>query len=231
MASNLANLSSVIVSGRTMPPPQLLQNIPTLHWILEQVVEDWLRAVEPYQAQIDRMGSNPVMSFNHSLDGFSELQAPFLKCLFSYAFFFVAADTAYKNLLRRLNRARDLSGLNLTSPNPPCQKPFVKKVRTIRNIAIAHISSGDMDSIDNFSAMTWNPMSLSSVSGGRPDLEKLTFAPGYFRGTDASGQDVRSQDLEVSGLKTPHYGYCLPYLESYDKICCDYLKALQAAMS
>ena len=231
MTSKLANLLPVIVSGRTMPPPQVLQNIPTLHWILEQVVEDWLRAVEPYQAQIDKMGSNPDMSFNHSLDGFSELQAPFLKCLFSYAFFFVAADTAYKNLLKSLNRARDLSGLDLKSPNPPCQKPFVKKIRTIRNIAIAHIPSGDTDSIDSFFAMGWNPMSLSSVSGGRTDLEKLTFAPGYLRGTDASGRDVRSQDLEVSGLKSPHYGDCLPYLESYDEICCDYLKELQAALS
>ena len=231
MTSNLANVSPVIVSGRTMPPPQLLQNIPTLHWILEQVVEDWLRAVEPYQAQIDKMGSNPDISFTNSLVGFSELQAPFLKCLFSYAFFFVAADTAYTNLLKRLNRARDLSGLDLKSPDPPSREPLVKKIRTIRNVAIAHISSGDTDSIDNFSAMTWNPMSLSSVSGGRPDLEKLTFAPGYFRGTDASGRDVRSQDFEVSGLKTPHYGHCLPYLESYDEICCDYLKALQAEMS
>lgn len=231
MTSKLANLSPVIVSGRTMPPPQVLQNIPTLHWILEQVVEDWLRAVEPYQAQIDKMGSNPDMSLTNILDGLSELQAPFLKCLFSYAFFFVAADTAYTNLLRRLNRARDLSGLNPESPCPRSREPFVKMIRTIRNIAIAHISSGDTDSIDSFSAMTWNPMSLSSVSGGRPDLENLAFAPGYFRGTDASGRNVRSQDLEVSGLKTPHYGHCLPYLESYDEICCDYLKELQAALS
>ena len=131
MTSKLANLSPVIVSGRTMPPPQVLQNIPTLHWILEQVVEDWLRAVEPYQVQIDKMGSNPDMLFTNILDGFSELQAPFLKCLFSYAFFFVAVDTAYTNLLRRLNRARDLFGLNLESPSAPSREPFVKKISTI----------------------------------------------------------------------------------------------------
>ena len=230
MTSKLAGLSPLMVSGRTMPPPQLFQNIPTLHWILEQVVEDWLRTVEPYQAQIDKAEGSTNLSLTNSLLGFSELQAPFLKCLFSYAFFFVAADTAYKNLLRRLNRARDLSGVNLKYPDPPNQEPFVMKIRRIRNIAIAHISSGDTDNIDNFAAMSWQPMSLSSVSGGRPDLEQLTFAPGYFSGTDASGQIVHSQDLEVSGLKTPHYGHCLPYLESYDEKCCDYLKALQAAI-
>ena len=213
-----------------MPPPQLLTNIPTLHWILEQVVEDWLRAVEPYQAQIERTVSNPNMLLTDTLVGFEELQAPFLKCLFSYAFFFVAADTAYTNLLRRLNRARALSGLDLEPPDPPQRESFVEKIRKIRNSAIAHISSGDTDSIDSFAAMSWQPMSLSSVGVGHPDLEKLTFAPGYFRGTDASGQNVQSQDLEVSGLKTAHYGHCLPYLESYDEVCCEYLKALQAAL-
>ena len=231
MASKLVNLSPVVVSGRTMPPQELLTNIPTLHWILEQVVEDWLRAVEPYQAQIDEMGSGPNMPFADSLLGFEELQAPFLKCLFSYAFFFVAADTAYTNLYEELNRANNASGLRLNHRKRPKKTdPVVKKIRTIRDTAIAHFPSKTGSPIDNFAAMNWQPMSLSWANGGRLDLERLTFAPGYFRGTDASGHNVRSQDLEVSGLKTAHYGHCLPYLESYDEICCDYLEALKAAM-
>lgn len=59
------------------------------------------------------------------------------------------------------------------------------------------------------------------------NLEKLTFSPGRFRGTDASGQRVVSQDLEVSGVKTAHYDHCLPYLNRYDEVCCAYLQALQ----
>lgn len=63
------------------------------------------------------------------------------------------------------------------------------------------------------------------------NLEKLTFSPGRFRGTDASGQRVVSQDLEVSGVKTAHYDHCLPYLNRYDEVCCAYLQALQVKLA
>ena len=53
MASTLANLSPITVCGKVLPTPQLFQNIPMVHRMLEEVLEDWLRAVEPYQRQID----------------------------------------------------------------------------------------------------------------------------------------------------------------------------------
>ena len=74
-------------------------------------------------------------------------------------------------------------------------------------------------------------MELSWSKGERPDLEKVTFGAGHFSMTDDSGRRIRSRDLEVPGLTIAHNQHCLPYLEQYDKMCCDYLQALQAALS
>ncbi len=230
MASNLETLSPITVHSQTLPSPQLFHNIPMLHWMLGEVLEDWLRAVDPYQMSVDSAKTEPAKLFAVGT-GFMELQPALLKCLFAYAFFFVSADNAYGNFYRDLNRANRLSGLNLQHPKPPKITPFVTKIATIRDISIAHIPSDKAAPIDAFAAMSWQPMALSHSSEGQPDLERLTFLPGRFRGTDATGQVNQSTDLEVSGIRSPHSEHCLPYLERYDKVCCEYLGALQDAMS
>lgn len=230
MASELTGLSPVTVNGKVLPPPQLFQNIPILHWILQEVLEDWLRAVQPYQVWVDAVGGNSAKEWAVG-SGFMELQPALLKSLFSYAFFFTAADNAYENFYRDLNQANRLSGLNLKHRKPPTKTSFVKKIIVIRDISIAHIPSSKANPIDTFAAMSWQPMALSWSLKGGPDLEKLTFGPGRFRGTDASGHTTQSQDLEVPGVKTAHNVHCLPYLEHYDEVCCEYLQSIQTAMS
>ncbi len=229
MASNLKTLSPVTVCGEKLPSPQLFQNIPMLHWILEEVLNDWLRAVEPYQINVDAASTESERLFAVA-SGFGELQPSFLKCLFSYAFFFVSTDNAYANFYRELNRANNLSGVRIQHRKRPKKSPFVSKIVNIRNISIAHIPSAKADPINAVAGMDWQPMALSYANGGRrPDLEKLTFGPGRLRVTDATGQSRQSLDLEVEGMKTPHFRHCLPYLEEYDEVCCEYLRALQNA--
>ena len=53
MASGLSKLSSMTVCGEILPYPNLYNNIPLLHRFLEEALEDWLRAVEPYQVKLD----------------------------------------------------------------------------------------------------------------------------------------------------------------------------------
>lgn len=224
MASGLTNLSPITVGGEDLPTPQLFHNIPMLHRILEEVVEDWLRVVEPYQRQVDDADDDSARIFAAGT-GFMELRPHFLKCLFSYIFFFVAADNAYAYFYKELNQANNASGRRLKRRDPPNKSPFVEKIRMVRNIAIAHFPSDRARPIDAFAAMDWQTMSMPTGH-----LEELTFVPGRFRGTEASGQRVESQDLEVSGLKTPHNDHCLPYLNQYDEVCCEYLQALQAAL-
>lgn len=230
MASGLSKLSSITVCGQKLPYPHLFHNIPLLHRFLEEVLEDWLRAVEPYQAKLDR-GDGDQVDWVAISSGFMELQPTLLKSLFSYAFFFVSADNAYKRFYCDLNKAQDLIGDTPISLDPPEKPPFVKKIRTIRNIAIAHMPSEKAKPIDAFAATSWQPMSLSWNHEGYPDFERLTFAPGQFRGTDASGSPVKSQDLEVPGLRTAHFDHCMPYLEEFDEVCCQYLQALQKALT
>jgi len=230
LASELNDLSPITVCGEVLPPPQLFQNIPMLHWILQEVLEDWLRAVKPYQMQVDSVEGYAAKEWAVG-PGFMELQPALLKSLFSYAFFFTAADNAYENFYRDLNQANRLSGLHLKHGKSPTKSSFVKKIIVIRDIAIAHIPSSKANPIDTFAAMSWQPMALSWSLKGSPDLEKLTFGPGRFRSTDDSGHTTQSQDLEVPGVKTAHYGHCLPYLEYYDEVCCEYLQSIQTAMS
>ena len=230
MASNLETLSPITVDGAKWPSPQLFNNIPILHRILTEVVEDWLRAVEPYQMNVDGADTESAKQFAAG-SGFMELQPALLKCLFSYAFFFVSADNAYGNFYKELNHANNLSGLNLKHFKPPQKTPFVTKITNIRDISIAHIPSEKAEPIDAFAAMSWQPMALSWSKKGQPDLERLTFGPGRFRGTDATGQSKQSLDLEVAGVKAPHFEHCLPYLEHYDEVCCEYLSALQDALN
>ena len=81
MTSGLMKLSPITVAGKSLPPAHLFQNIPTLHRILEEVLQDWLRAVEPYQREID--GADGEMSMRAATStGFVELQPLLLKCLF-----------------------------------------------------------------------------------------------------------------------------------------------------
>ena len=188
-----------------------------------------MRAVEPYQSQIDS-AVDDTARLNAVLSGIMNLQRPFLKSLFSYALFFVATDQAYEHLYKELDDANYLSGLKLKHSKPPKKSSFVEKIYTIRNISIAHFPSKKPSVIDGLAAMSWQPMALSSKLGDYPDLEKLTFAPGRFRGTDSTGKRIESKDLEVSGVKTAHYDHCLPYLERYDELCYRYLKALHAEM-
>src|SRR5713226_6669626 len=56
MASNLGDQTLIVVpmgtGTPTLPLPQLLENLPMLHRILEEVLRDWHRAVEPYEARL-----------------------------------------------------------------------------------------------------------------------------------------------------------------------------------
>ena len=224
MESGLTNLSPITAGGEKLPTPQLFYNIPMLHRILEEVVEDWTSAVEPYQRQVDDADDDSAKLFA-SVSGFQNLRAQFLKCLFSYAFFFVAADNAYAHFYKELNHANRVSGLRLQHGKPPQKSSFVEKVIRIRNMAIAHFPADRAHRIDAFAAMDWQAMSMPT-----DNLERLTFGPGRLRGTDASGQRVQSQDLEVRGVKTAHDEPCLPYLSSYDELCCEYLQTLQGEL-
>ena len=147
MACNLETLSPIAVHGGKLPSPQLFNNIPILHWTRVEVVEAWSRAVEPYQVSVDTAETESAQRFAVGT-GFMESQTAMLKCLYSYAFFFVSANNAYGNFYKELNRANNLPGLNLKHSRPPQKTPFVTKIANIRDISVAHIPSETFAELD-----------------------------------------------------------------------------------
>jgi hypothetical protein len=230
MASNLKGQSPVTVATggvTSLPAVQLFENIPTLHQVLQEIVNDWHRGVQPYNARIAAGQESAEYVIGLAC---LELQPTLLKCLFSYVFFFVAADHAYAGFYAGLNRANELASLHVKHAKPPHHTPLVEKARLIRNWSIAHFSSAKANRIDAYAAMSWTPLTLSRPHEGPWDLKTLTFGGFRLRYTDESGRTVQSRDLQVQGLDELHQE-CLAYLEAYDKMCIDYLAALRTALN
>lgn len=206
-----------------MPPPQLLENLPTLHLILEEVARDWLRAVEPYAA---RLAAKTESADYVVSTAFIDLQPSLLKCLFSYVFFFVAADRAYGALYASLHLANRT--LRVAHGKPPKTTPLVEKAHSIRNWSIAHFPSNEASDIDAHAAMSWSPMTLSKPNEGEWNLQNLTFGGFRLSYTDNDGNIVQSRDFEVQGLHDLHQE-CRDYLEAFDAMCVAYMNALRAA--
>lgn len=115
----------------------LLENIPTLHRILDEIVDDWRRAYLPKQTAIEEAASRGDVKFL-TVSAFSELQPTFLKCLFSYALFFVVADRAYAKLYEKLNAANRVTGLHVKHLTPPKSSAPIQKVKRVRDHSLSH---------------------------------------------------------------------------------------------
>jgi hypothetical protein len=212
MASNLKGQSPVTIATgdvtECLPAVQLFENIPTLHQVLQEVVNDWHRGVQPYNARIAAGEESAEYVVGLAL---LELQPTLLKCLFSYAFFFVATERAYAGFYAGLNRANKLASLNVKHAKPLRRTPLVEKAQLIRDWSIAHFPSEKANRIDAYGAMLWAPMTLSQPNDGTWDLKTLTFGGFRLRYTDESGRTVQSRDLQVQGLDELHQE-CLAYL-------------------
>jgi hypothetical protein len=223
MASKLTEQSPIELRQGTatfhIPPPEYLENLPLLHQFLDLVVQDWHRAVESYSVRVE----------SDSAIAFVKLQPAFLKCLFSYVFFFESAAEGYPKLYHKLTEANFASGLKVKCRSKrPKNRALLRKTNDIRDWSIAHFSSPDAPHVDAHAATAWTPMTLSYPTGTMPDLRKLTFGGFRIRCTDKNGVTTESVDLEVEGLDDLHRE-CLNYLEAYDRVCCEYLDNLREA--
>ena len=224
MTSRLKHQSPVRISVGSEsaggPASQLLDNLPMLHVILESIVEDWHRAVSPYES---RMAEGGESSDYVAMTAFLQLQPAFLKSLFSYVFFFVAADRAYGELYAGLNRVNILPRVD--HGKPPVRSGLIERAQRIRDWSIAHFPSEKASSIDAEAAMSWTPMTISKPIDGTWNIRELTFGGFRISITDQAGNVTQSGDLEMQGLDSLHRE-CLAYLEAYDVMCADYLAAL-----
>ncbi len=235
MTSHLHEKKPLVISDRDgvkrmLPVPELLHNFRFLHYFLEEVYSDWKRASQPYQVDIDQ--SAPEMDFNYSTGkAFLELQPIFLKTVFSYVMFFIAAASAYEQLYSQLNEANHLTRAHVKHHKPPRENRTIRNIQRARNWSIVHMNSSKADELTSVSAISWQPLSWGKRSTEKWDVDKLQF--GTFRRVLRSpdGEILKeSKDIELPGISKLHET-SMAYLEKYNAICSDYLDSLHIHVS
>ena len=203
---------------RNLPQVSLLTKFNLMHYFLKETYNDWDKEAQKYQ---EKIYDTPKDSYYPV--GFGELQPLFLKCLFSYAMFFVAIDSAYENLYSQLNRANRLSGLKIKHGKPPKDTSAIKKLRKVRHWSIAHVPSDKAEPIDALQAMTWQPLSMGKQKDEYWDIINFKFGSVKSRVTMEDGTVIKAQDLELPGFRDLHKE-CMEYINSFDEMCYNYLK-------
>ncbi|MBK8901234.1 MAG: hypothetical protein IPM53_08630 [Anaerolineaceae bacterium] len=182
MVSQLANCRPllVIINGQKYlsPMPHVLNKFNQLYQFLDLVIDDFDRALEPFQRKID--------TAKNTLEGFiiygkmeGEIIPIFLKCLFSYSFFFVAADKAYLGIEKEFNQIEDRFKIEKYSfSSAPQKSTLIENIQKVRNTSIGHIQGNQ-----NFPASTslftrrtllsWEPVQLAAQSNELPRLVNL----------------------------------------------------------
>jgi len=207
----------------------LFSNIPLLWEILELVVHDWQREVTPLQDSIDG-ASDENERLAHTLRAFAALQPYYLKCLFSYALFFIALENAYDRFYEQLNALNCKPFLRVEHDKKPKPTAYIRKIRRIRNLSIAHMLSKKGSAIDSAAAMIWQPMTLDGKIGQAHDLNRMTFGTMKLTLRDLTGKAVdHSDDFKVKGIPEMEQ-QCGAYLDAYDHTCADYLSKIHARL-
>jgi hypothetical protein len=207
--------------------PNLYSNIPLLWEFLDLVVDDWNRTAEPYQNKINKSKSEKE-KYYFLAKAFADLQPYFLKCLFSYVFFFVAIDKAYELLFRELNNLNKEVVFKVKHEKQPKKNDYIKKVILIRNNSIAHLGSNEkLKGLDLKAAMSWQPMTLSGSIKDICNINNMSFGSMKWRRKNNSGgiEKEQSIDLEIKGIHEIDE-YCIEYLVKFDKVCASYLENL-----
>ncbi len=221
--------NDIISTHLRYPEPNLFTNIPLLWEILEIVVKDWRREIDPIQEQINnaKTEAEELYFVGHT---FINLQTQYLKCIFSYIFFFTALEEAYDLFYCELNKLNKEPVFKVAHDKQPKRNDYIKKVRLVRNISIAHIGSRKTSKINSRAGMMWLPFSLGGKLGEKNNLDNLAFCNGKLISHDAEGNIIeKSTDLSIKGIPELQR-YCTEYLNEYDNVCAKYLEAIIAKL-
>lgn len=213
-----------------LPNPMLFSNIPLLWNIISMVVQDWERESTPFQETINKSTSEGERLF-HVLQSFMKLQPYFLKCLFSYTLFFVSLENAYDLLYAELNALNRRLGIRVKHEKRPKPSQYIKKVKRIRDLSIAHMGSHKKASeVNVFSAMLWQPLTWITDSSGPWHVNEITFGNGEIISRDSQGNLLgKSDDHKIQGISEMNI-YCMEYINEYDRICAEYFNNIKGKL-
>jgi hypothetical protein len=187
-----------------LPAPVLFSNIPLTRKMLQMVVEDWGREASTIQLHLDNL-SNENEKTIYVAQAFFSLQPLFLKCLFSYAMFFVVLERIYGKFYQELTLLNKEPFFQVKHLKRPIADSYIEKVRRIRNYSIAHIDSPRTDGATAAAASMWQPMTISKEPDRPWNIDKLTFGSLRITQYDDAGQiKGRSEDLEIAGIRVSY---------------------------
>lgn len=206
----------------------LFTNIPLVRQFLSLIVQDWKGRLAPEQLKVDSASEDRVPLIVGAL--FGELQPYYLKCLFSYVMMFCSLDKAYAKFYKELGQLNRDAKLAVSPPQAPARTSYIRKVKTIRDISIAHMISDQASPIDAAAAAMWQPMTIQKNAEGKWDLGEMTFGALRLTGTDTKTRvSIKSADFRIQGIEELNT-HCLAFIDKWDTVCSSYLSWLTSKL-
>jgi hypothetical protein len=203
------------LSIRYIPETQVLENIPVVWTMLEQVIQDWAAASRSYPSfgNVKDEEKRAVLQF----EAFRSFKPRLFQCLFSYIIFFFMLENGYHFVFSELNRLnRDLE-LRIRHGKLPKRTPFIWDLWKLRVYTVAHWAETEKAQI------------ADSVAG-----RQWGYSFGHTKSREEWAGDMEHivplfPGVAIASLPETHTR-CSKYLRQFDQTCADYLRDIIAQM-
>lgn len=198
-----------------IPERQVLENIPIIWKMLEQVIQDWTNVsrVYPSFAKVRRIGNHAVPD----IEAFQLIKPRLFQCLLSYIIFFFMLENGYNFVYYELNRINRELELKVHHNKAPKRTEFINGLWKLRNYAVAHWAGTEK-------------MNLSDSMAGR----QWGYSFGHTKHLEEWDDDIEHiipgfNGVAIASIPDTH-DRCSEYLREFDQVCADYLKAIITLM-
>lgn len=188
-----------------VPDPQVMENIPVVWDMLEQVIKDW------------QATSKEFSSLNLAKESFLDpetlawLKPRMFKCLYSYVIFFFMLENGYHFVYSELNRVNNDLDLRIKHSKPPKRTEFINSLWKLRNFTIAHWAGTEKSAVaDSIAGRQWGYAYGHSARFDKWADAIEDIVPGF------SG-------VAIASIPETH-NRCTNYLSEFDQTCAEYLR-------
>lgn len=198
-----------------IPEQHVLENIPVIWMMLEQVIQDWSISSKAYPsfAKVKEKDKQAALEF----EAFQLFKPRLFQCLFSYIIFFFMLENGYNFVYSELNRINRDLGLRISHKKPPERTEFITGLWKLRNYTVAHWAGTEQKNIsDSAAGRQWGYAFAHTKRHEEwaGDMEHIV--PGF-------------PGIAIASIPETH-DRCSNYLSKFDQVCADYLKAIIVQM-
>jgi hypothetical protein len=190
-----------------VPESQVMENLPVIWAILEQVVTDWQNISKEFSTL--HLAKENIMD----PETLNWLRPRLFKCLYSYVIFFFMLENGYHFVYSELNHVNNDLDLRVKHNKPPKRTEFIISLWKLRNFTIAHWAGTEKSAIsDSITGRQWGYAFMHSVRFDKWVDAIEHIVPGFSGVTIASISETHNR--------------CTEYLSEFDHICTEYLKGI-----